>query len=144
MRVISATAAEAAAITAAEAAIFSDAWSERSVASHMEQETARTYVALEDGVLCGYLLGSLIPPEGEVYRVAVLPFARRRGIGDALLDRFLAECESCFLEVRKSNTAARTLYEKHGFSLIAERKRYYKAPEEDACIYRYDKRNDTV
>ena len=39
-------------------------------------------------------------------------------------------------EVRKSNLAARALYEKLGFSLIGERKNYYKDPTEDACLYR--------
>ena len=135
IRIFAATKEQTEAIVSADAAVFSDAWSAVSVASHMEQPCARTLVAMDDGTLCGYLLGNLIPPEGEVYRVAVLPFARRRGIADALLTAFLAECESCFLEVRKSNVAARALYEKHGFVLVAERKRYYRAPEEDACIY---------
>ena len=127
-------------IAEAEEAVFSDAWSLSSVCSHMHAATARTFVVLENGALCGYLLGSLVPPEGEVYRVAVLPPYRRRHVAELLLTAFLAECEICFLEVRKSNAAARALYEKHGFSLIAERKRYYKEPLEDACIYRYDKK----
>lgn len=127
-------------IAQAEAAIFSDAWSLSSVGSHMRSETARTLAVWENGALCGYLLGSLIPPEGEVYRVAVLPSYRRRHVADVLLCAFLDMCETCFLEVRKSNAPARALYEKHGFSLIAERKRYYKDPLEDACIYRYDKK----
>ena len=126
-------------IAEAEARIFSDAWSESAVASHMASGFTRTMTALWDGRFAGYLLGSLIPPEGEVYRIAVLPEYRSRGIADALLSAFLAETPVCFLEVRASNTPARTLYEKHGFLLIDQRKRYYKNPTEDACIYKYEK-----
>ena len=136
MQIIKATEAHISDIARAEASIFSDAWSESAVRSHLSSPTSRALLLLEDGALLGYLLGSVIPPEGEVYRVAVLEGERRRGAGTLLLDAFLKEAPVCFLEVRKSNAAARALYEKHGFILIAERKNYYKAPVEDACIYK--------
>jgi ribosomal-protein-alanine N-acetyltransferase len=37
--------------------------------------------------------------------------------------------------VRESNTAARRLYEKLGFSEIGRRKAYYHNPQEDAILY---------
>ena len=123
-------------IKEAEARIFSDGWSESALCSHLASSASRTLVAEEDGRMLGYLLGCVILPEGEIYRVASLPEARRRGVATALLNAFLEELPVCFLEVRQSNRAARTLYEKHGFSLVAERKNYYKAPAEDACIYK--------
>jgi len=137
MQIVKAEPQHLAAIAAAERAVFSDAWSESSLSSHLAAASAVTFAAMEGNALCGYLLGSVIAPEGEVYRIAVLPPWRRRGVGEALLAELLALCEVCFLEVRKSNTGARAFYEKNGFSLIAERRNYYKAPTEDACIYRY-------
>lgn len=125
-----------AALLRAEADIFSDAWGEAALLSHLGASTSRTLIAEEDGALCGYLLGSVIPPEGEVYRIAVLPKARRRGVGEALLSAFLKEVPTCFLEVRESNAPARAFYEKHGFCLIARRCGYYTHPKEDACIYK--------
>ncbi len=124
------------AIVAAEARVFEDAWSERALRAHMESISARTLAAYEDGVFAGYLLGNVILPEGEVYRVAVLPEFRRKGVAEALLRAFLQEIPECFLEVRKSNIPARTLYEKQGFLLVGTRKKYYKNPMEDACIYK--------
>ena len=123
-------------VSALERAVFSDPWSESAVAAHTVGPHLCFYIAEWAGERCGYLLGSLIPPEGEIYRVASLPTMRRRGIGDALCARFLSEAQEAYLEVRKSNLAARALYEKLGFSLIGERKNYYKDPTEDACLYR--------
>ena len=39
------------------------------------------------------------------------------------------------LEVRHGNGAAKHLYEKNGYHLLACRKNYYKHPDEDADIY---------
>ena len=36
--------------------------------------------------------------------------------------------------VRRSNTAARSLYEKLGFCVTGERKGFYKNPKEDAVL----------
>ena len=43
--------------------------------------------------------------------------------------------ESVFLEVRESNSAARSLYEKLGFQQTGRRKSYYANPIEDAILY---------
>lgn len=131
-------AADAARIAEMEHGVFSDAWGEGEILSHLRSPCARTLLLEEDGSFVGYLLGSVIPPEGEVLRVAVLPAYRGRGYAEALLSAFLSEVPVCFLEVRKGNTAARRLYEKVGFLCVGERKRYYKNPTEDACLYRLD------
>jgi ribosomal-protein-alanine N-acetyltransferase len=41
-----------------------------------------------------------------------------------------------FLEVRESNTAARALYAKLGFSDAGTRPKYYSEPEESAVVMR--------
>ena len=43
-------------------------------------------------------------------------------------------CTVCYLEVRESNTAARTLYESLGFVQTGYRPRYYSQPEEAAVL----------
>ena len=123
-------------VAALEAEIFSDPWSREDIAAHLTSAHLLLLIAEADGVGCGYLLGSLIAPEGEIYRVAVAPHARRLGAGRALCQALLSLCDVCFLEVRRSNTAARALYESLGFTLVGERKNYYKNPTEDACLYR--------
>ena len=141
MTVINASAEHIPWIAAAEARIFSDAWSESALFSHLSLPTSRALLALgEGGEIFGYLLGCVIAPEGEVYRIASLPEYRRRGVGNALLSAFLSEMDECFLEVRAGNAPACALYEAHGFSLIATRKNYYKDPAEDALIYKREKK----
>lgn len=123
-------------VCALEARVFSDPWGADAVASHVDRAYLCLLIAEERGERLGYLLGSSIPPEGEILRVATLPERRRMGVGEALCKHFLSFGEVSFLEVRKGNLAARALYEKLGFSLYGERKEYYKNPTEDACLYR--------
>ena len=93
----------------------------------------------ENGNVVAYVLGRLIAPEAEIYRVAVRMDKRRRGIGYRLLDYAVKSerghgLESVFLEVRASNVPARNLYRSYGFSEIGERKNYYRDPTENAII----------
>jgi [ribosomal protein S18]-alanine N-acetyltransferase len=80
----------------------------------------------------------------HINNLAVRPELRRRGLGRILLEHVLAEAAvlgapHATLEVRRSNDAARQLYERAGFTLTAVRKSYYTHPLEDALILQ---RND--
>ena len=93
----------------------------------------------EDGILVGYALYAIVAPEAELLNLAVLPTYRRRGLAAALLDfadGYLrrAEVTDVFLEVRKSNTAAKTLYLARGFCEVGVRRAYYRFPTEDAIL----------
>lgn len=136
LSVRTATEADLPFVAALERETFSDPWQEVDIAAHLTSPHLVLWIAETDGAACGYLLGSRIPPEGEIYRVAVAPHARRLGAGRALCQALLSLCDTCFLEVRRSNAAARALYESLGFTLTGERKDYYKNPTEDACLYR--------
>ena len=138
MQVRKAVLTDVPAVLALECRIFSDAWGEDALLSHLDSGHLHFFVCEAEGEICGYLLGSLIPPEGEIYRVATHPDHRRQGVGEALCTAFLSLCETVFLEVRRSNASARALYEKLGFVLTGERKNYYKDPMEDACLYTRD------
>ncbi len=121
-----------------EAEIFSDAWSERAVCDCICRG-GMCFVALDGEELLAYVIGMLIPPEGEIYRIAVTPKRRKRGIGYRLLDYSVKTergrgLETLFLEVRSQNTAARNLYKAYGFDEISVRKNYYRSPEDDAII----------
>ncbi|HEY1272177.1 MAG TPA: ribosomal protein S18-alanine N-acetyltransferase [Terriglobales bacterium] len=102
----------------------------------------RLALVVEDaGVVAGFLISRVAGPEWEIENVAVAAATRRRGLGSQLLRSLIdyaraEKVQAIHLEVRESNRAARSLYEKWGFAETARRKRYYLDPAEDAVIYR--------
>jgi ribosomal-protein-alanine acetyltransferase len=91
--------------------------------------------------ILGFLVAQHIAPEWELENIVVAASARRKGLGKRLLQHLLTVARetnsaAVFLEVRESNTAARTLYEKAGFAQTGRRKSYYTNPQEDAILYR--------
>ena len=149
MEIRKASAKDTTRISELEAEIFSDPWSERSVADTISHEGAMCYVAEKDGEIIAYILGRIIPPEGEIYRIATAPLHRKRGIAYRLLD-YAVRCErghgleTLFLEVRSQNAPARALYNAYGFREIGIRKKYYKNPDDDAIIMLHASRADMV
>ena len=118
-----------------------DAWSERSVASELENELSLWLVAVEDDRLAGYVGSQTVMDETDMMNVAVHPDFRRKGVAEALVVCLVEELKgrgsrSLALEVRASNTPAIGLYEKLGFCQIGRRKNYYRNPREDALILR--------
>ncbi len=120
---------------------FTDPWSEKSIASELENPLALWLVAVDGEKLIGYVGSQTVLGETDMMNLAVAPEARRQGTGRALvlaLVDALTEkgSHSLMLEVRVSNTPARTLYESLGFSQVGRRPKYYVNPKEDALILR--------
>lgn len=139
MEIRRSTPRDAAAIAALEAEIFSDPWSERDICDTICTEGAMCYSAIKDGVPVAYIIGRIIAPEAEIYRIATHPDYRGRGIAYRLLDYAVKTergrgLERLFLEVRSKNLAALSLYRAYGFEKIGIRKNYYKNPDDDAIV----------
>ena len=140
---------DASAIAFLEREIFPDAWGEKDIISTISTEGAMCYTASRDGRLVAYILGRVIAPEGEIYRIAVAPEFRRRGIAYRLLDYAVKTergrgLEVLFLEVREGNTPAIKLYEEYGFARVGIRKNYYQSPTENAIIMLKGSRIDLI
>lgn len=122
-----------------EARCFSDPWSEKSIASELENPLSLWLVAEENGQVWGYVGSQTVLDESDMMNVAVDPRFRRRGIARALIETLIAELSKlgsrCLrLEVRVSNENARALYARMGFQQLGLRKNYYHNPKEDALI----------
>ena len=120
---------------------FSTPWSEKSIASELENDLALWLVALEDAKVVGYVGSQTVCGETDMMNVAVHPDWRRKGIAELLIERLIAELKkmesTCLsLEVRSSNVPAVALYEKLGFHQVGRRPNYYRNPKEDALIMR--------
>ena len=142
MEIVKMNEAHVASVVAIEKECFGvDAWSEKSVASELTNQLSLWLVAVEGDRVAGYVGSQTVCDETDMMNVAVTADYRRQGLGEklvlALVEELKAMGSQCLtLEVRDSNTPARTLYEKLGFQQIGLRKNYYRNPKEDAYILR--------
>jgi len=135
---------------------FNLPWPERSYRYEITQNpNAMAWVAEVDGggaqpVIAGMIVVWLIIDEVHIGTIAVHPDYRRQGIGRQLVARSLLACilkgaKNAFLEVRRGNLAAQTLYQQMGFEVVGERRRYYHDNNEDALLMTLEKLNpDTL
>jgi ribosomal-protein-alanine N-acetyltransferase len=89
------------------------------------------------GKLLGYVICSSYADVWHLMNIAVDPPLRRRGIAAGLLESLIERAgpnESYTLEVRPSNPAAISLYERFGFRSAGSRPRYYQDTGEDALV----------
>ena len=131
-------------ISELEGEIFSDPWQKKDIFSYICSDYGMCFTALDGEVPIAYVLGRLIAPEGEIYRIAVDEKYRGRGIGYRLLSYALKSergrgLETVFLEVRSKNAAAIALYSSYGFRKMGVRRGYYKNPDDDAIVMIYGK-----
>ena len=89
--------------------------------------------------VAGYCAAWFLAGEVHINNLAIRPECRRRGLAPILLARVLEAAAregagSATLEVRRSNDAARALYEGLEFRVRGVRKDYYTDPVEDALI----------
>ena len=128
-------------VAALEKLCFSEPWSEKSVASELENKLAFWLVAADGDTVAGYVGSQTVCEETDMMNVAVHPDYRRQGIAEMLILSLVENLKeqgshSLTLEVRASNVPAIALYEKLGFSEVGRRKNYYRNPKEDALILR--------
>ena len=111
--------------------------SKENILNDINNSNFKCIVAVYDKEIIGYISFSYIF-DIEIESVLVKSSYQRQGIGTLLLNyifKFAKEnkINNVFLEVRKPNIGAISLYRKLGFSNISIRKKYYENAE-DALI----------
>jgi [ribosomal protein S18]-alanine N-acetyltransferase len=101
--------------------------------------STRGWVAETSGVVAGFILVRVVPPEAEILNLAVSLAWRRKGIATMLLafaERTIRadSVSRVFLEVRESNQAGIAFYDRLGFARMGRRPAYYHDPEEAAVL----------
>ena len=101
--------------------------------------------AISEGQLLAVVWLNIFQDEAEIIDFRVNISMRRQGVGRYLLNETLralnlSGIKAVFLEVRRSNVAAITLYENVGFATIGQRNNYYETASgrEDALLMRHD------
>ena len=129
------------AVLAIEEAAFTNPWTRVMYLAELENVgvsfcfTAK-YVT---GRAVGFCSFWRVLDELHINNLAVLPEVRRTGAATALLTYVLdygagLGARRATLEVRRSNEAARLLYERFGFTVAGVRHGYYTKPVEDALV----------
>ncbi|ASI36583.1 MULTISPECIES: ribosomal protein S18-alanine N-acetyltransferase [Exiguobacterium] len=134
------TVADAPGVHAVELESFATPWTLTAFIAEMTQNPNAYYLVAETDEIIGFAGLWHIADEGHITNVAVKRTARGLGLGEGLLEELIEVARelglrAMTLEVRVSNTPARTLYEKLGFLYAGTRKRYYQDNNEDAAIY---------
>jgi len=129
------------AVLAIEEASFSNPWTREMYLAELENPGVSFCFLASDveGRSIGFCSFWRVPDELHINNLAVIPERRRTGVGSALLGFVLQEgarlgAQRATLEVRRSNDAARFLYERFGFTVAGIRRGYYSRPVEDALV----------
>ena len=100
------------------------------------------WVVEENDKIIGFIMVSLQAQECHILNVCVAHAAQRQGLGQKLMEHAIQDAKRsgigiAYLEVRRSNTRAISLYRKMSFQMIGERKEYYPtvSGREDALIF---------
>jgi ribosomal-protein-alanine acetyltransferase len=114
-------------------------WPEASYRELLDWRSNLAFVSEVDGQIIGFIIGRQLADEAEILNLAVTQENRRKGEGSALLQAALEEFRTrevsrVFLEVRESNHAAISFYERHGFAKTGRRASYYHEPDEAAIL----------
>lgn len=113
-------------------------WTEKMIEETINISNTLAYGAFlrEASVLVGFIMGTRICEEAEIYGIAVQELYQGKKIGAALLNKFETRCFSqeaagtIFLEVAQSNTKAQSFYLSQGYNLVTKRAGYYPNKEE--------------
>ena len=119
-------------MTAAFDPSFGEAWTRSQCAGILPMHGVTLTIAEAGPVAVGFSLARAVSDEAELLLLAVDPAEQRRGLGQALLDDFIAAAlargaHRLHLEVRDGNPALE-LYRASGFSPAGRRRNYYRGP----------------
>ncbi|WP_062463110.1 ribosomal protein S18-alanine N-acetyltransferase [Demequina soli] len=98
-----------------------------------------------EGELVGYSVYGYDGDAFHLLNIAVVPDARGRGLGRALMDDFMAaareeKAPDAWLEVAVDNVPALALYRSYGFEDVRIRRKYYQPEGIDALVMRVELR----
>jgi ribosomal-protein-alanine N-acetyltransferase len=126
-------------------------WNTAQIAEELERERATVLVdETPDGQIAGWIVTWRVPPdELHILELAVSPHHRRQGIATSLLLAALneqhrgTETTLVLLEVRASNGAAISMYQKAGFVAVGRRRKFY-SDGEDAILMNCDLNSESI
>lgn len=117
--------------------VFGGTFKEQDFLDYHKNPIYNFNVAKIDENIVGYIGYMVIADQCDIINIGILPDKRGLGIGNMLMDSMILNLKrdsikAVYLEVRKSNLVAISLYEKYGFIVSGVSKNHYTEPTEDA------------
>ena len=114
---------------------FGEAWTRSQCAGILPMAGVSLTIAEDDDAAVGFSLVRCVVDEAELLLIAVEPRRQQGGVGQSLLDEFIAAARArgavrLHLEVRDGNPAV-GLYRAAGFVPAGRRRNYYRGPDGD-------------
>ncbi len=136
-------------VLARERRTFSrEKWDEEALREEVEHNARSRWFVYEDGVgVRGHVGCWILPDRLHITTIAVDREVRRNGIARRLMNAMhgsLDHDRPFQLEVRESNTPARTLYDGLGYRNIGRKPSYYSDNQEDAIVMERRKEEGNV
>lgn len=118
---------------------YPEPWTRGMFLDELKASRSYFFVMLHKGKVIGYGGFWLVLDEAHITSVTIRTEYRGMGLGRKLLHFLLDKARklgahTALLEVRRTNTVARTLYASCGFRSIGVRKGYYPKNGEDAIV----------
>ncbi len=112
---------------------FGEAWTRSQCAGILPMTGVTLTIAEDSGEAVGFSLMRCVADEAELLLIAVDPARQNCGVGQSLLDEFVAAARAkgavrLHLEVRDGNPAVK-MYRSSGFVPAGRRRNYYHGPD---------------
>jgi ribosomal-protein-alanine N-acetyltransferase len=107
------------------------AWTESMFRKELDLPFSVSAVAVQEDRPIGFGIVWIVSFQAQLLELAVLSDQRKKGVGSAILNYLVHAarergCKKMELEYRENNTAAKSLYQKMGFKITGERKKFYE------------------
>ena len=114
-------------------------WSKQAYIAELNKDNSLYCVALYNGEVAGFIGVQYVLDTADITNIAVDDSYKRQGIATMLLNKMFELCKNhsvsiVELEVRETNQAAHSLYQKMGFEKCGIRKNYYSDTGEAAIL----------
>lgn len=134
------------AVMAIETAAYEFPWTRGNFVDSLAAGYAARLLYDERGALLGYFIAMSGVEEMHLLNITTAPAHQHRGHARFMLDALAELCRQrgarrLWLEVRRSNPRAQSIYRQRGFVQVGVRKGYYPAPggqREDALVMSLD------
>ena len=117
-------------VLANETAAYPVPWGKQALLDSLDEQYRFFLVELDKRII-GHLIFQQVLDECHLLNICLHPRNQGQGLGKTVIEFWIdvckeQQCRELFLEVRVSNQKAIQLYRKFGFSVVCERKEYYR------------------